>query len=287
MYAMSEVEMAELRAILQTQRWTSHNIKLADDLTTMPGTPDFMDTDMRLAAVRRIIRSRFGDDLSGLRIADLGSLEGGFATALALDGAVVIGIEAREANVAKAELLRRRFKLSNLTFQQADVKAFTAESFGTFDVVLALGIVYHLDRPAAWLRQVAHATGTLLIVDSHFAPANDTELALMRADIRDLSPIEAERVGESSYIGRWYTEFPEDISDAAREHNQWASFSNHRSFWLTEESLLRAMRDAGFDMVAQQHDATIDAYQLNRYEFCRGMYVAQRLGTLQSDAVAQ
>lgn len=271
---LTDVELAELRATLQAQHWTSHNIRLAEGLTTMPGTPDFMTCDTRLAAVRRIIRTRFGDDISGLRIADLGCLEGGFAVALALDGAEVVGVEARAANLAKAELVRRRFQLTNLTFEKADVKNFTVDRFGSFDVVLALGIAYHLDRPAAWLHQIAPATKSVLIVDSHFAPADDAALALMRADIRNLSALEAE--GDTSYMGRWYSEFDEHISDEALEEQQWASWSNHRSFWLTEESLLRALLDAGFDNVAQQHDATIEVYRYYRDEFCRGMYVAQR-----------
>ncbi len=274
MYRLTDDEIAELRSTLQAQTWTSHNIQLADGLTTMPGTPDFMTGDTRLAAIRRVVRTRFGNDISGLRVADLGCLEGGFAAALALEGAVVVGLEAREANVAKAEVLRRCLALSNLSFQMADVKTFTHDLFGSFDLVLALGIAYHLDRPAAWLRQIAGATQTMLIVDSHFAPADDAALQLMRSDIRELSPLELEP--DTNYEGRWYFEFDPDISELGRAENQWASWSNHRSFWLTEESLLRALLDAGFDNVAQQHDATVGSYRFYRDEFCRGMYVAQR-----------
>lgn len=280
--SLTDSEVAELRATLSTQHWTSHNITLATGIMTIPGTPDFMSSDTRLAAIRRIVRTRFGDDISGIRVADLGCLEGGFAAALALDGAVVVGIEARAANVAKADVLRRWFGLATLTIQQADVKTFTAEAFGGFDVVLALGIAYHLDRPAAWLHQIAHATRSLLIVDSHFAPADDAALTEMRADIRGLSALEVE--AGTDYVGRWYTEFDEGISTAAREDQQWASWSNHRSFWLTEESLLRALIDAGFDNVTQQHDATVGAYRYYRDEFCRGMYVAQRSQPVQSSA---
>ena len=281
----TDEELEELRRTLQTQVWTSHNIKLADDLMTMPGAPDFMTTDTRLAAIRRIIRTRFGNDISGLTVADLGCLEGGFALALALEGADVVGIEAREANLAKAELLGRWFNLKNLTFQLADVKTFTAEAFGSFDVVLALGIAYHLDRPAAWLHQIAKATKTLLVIDSHFAPADDAALAAMQADIRGLSALEVE--SGTNYPGRWYSEFEEHISSTALEAQQWASWSNHRSFWLTEESILLALVNAGFDNVTQQHDATVGAYGYFRDKFCRGMYVAQRSQGPQTSALTK
>ena len=266
--------LEDLRTTLANQRWTSHNVKLADGLLTIPGKPEFFATDTRLAAIRRILRLRFGGDIGDLRIADLGCLEGGFAAALALEGATVVGIDARSANLEKADVLRRRFDLRNLSFVQADVKDFNVERFGRFDVVLALGIAYHLDRPAAWLRQIALATRSVLIVDSHVAPADDDRLALMRSDIRDLSPLEMELIGESEYVGRWFAEFDESISDVARADQLWAAWSNHRSFWLTEESLMRALLDAGFDIVTQQHDATVGDYTFYRDEFSRGMYVA-------------
>jgi hypothetical protein len=273
---LSSDELNARRDELAGQRWTAHNVKLADGLLTMPGQPEFFETDSRLAAVRRAIRGMVGDDMSALRIADLGCLEGGFAAALALDGATVVGIEARTANIEKADLLRRHFGLTNLTLEQADVKDFTLERFGSFDVVLALGIAYHLDRPAAWLAQVARATSSLLIVDSHVAPADDDQLAKMRADLRELSPLELELTGDRAYLGRWYVEFDKGISDEARGEQLWASWSNHRSFWLTEESLLRVLTDAGFAMVIQQHDATVGAYDYYRTQFSRGMYVAAR-----------
>lgn len=274
---MTPDERRDLRSELAAQRWTAHNVRLADGIETMPGQPDLFTTDLRLTAVRRLLRERFGDDLTGVRIADLGCLEGGFATALALDGATVVGIEARPANLAKADLLRRHFGLANLTFELADVKDFTAERFGPFDAVLALGIVYHLDQPAAWLRQLAAVT-PFLVVDTHIAPPTEELLARVRADLRDLSPLELEIVGEDSYAGRWYREFDAGISDAARGEQLWASWSNHRSFWLTEDSLLRALSDAGFDLVGPDPDATSGAYGDRRDELSRAFYTAIRTG---------
>src|SRR5205085_2970496 len=96
-----------------------------------------------------------------------------FSLALAQRGANVTGIEARLEAVRRAEAQRVALGLSTLRFVQADVKAFTAEAFGAHDVVLAFGILYHLDRPVEWLRQIAGATGGVLVVDWHYAPAAD------------------------------------------------------------------------------------------------------------------
>ena len=251
-------------------------MELASGVMTIPGEPDFLTTDLRLAAINRTITAYFGTDLSGLRIADLGCLEGGFSAAFAKRGAEVVGLEAREINLAKARLLRRQMQLDNMALVQLDVKDFVVERFGVFDIVLALGIAYHLDRPAAWLRQIAATVGAMLIVDSHTAPELDSEVALLRPDLRGLSRIETEYVGEQAYRGRWFFEFDEAISDVGRQDQVWASWSNHRSLWLTEESLVRALNHSGFDVVMQQHDATIDRHEFNRTEFSRGMYIALR-----------
>jgi SAM-dependent methyltransferase len=259
---------------LAAQQWTSHNVRLTPTIATMPEAPDFFATDARLAAIRRMLRLTFGDDLTGVRVADLGCLEGGFALALALEGATVVGLEARPANVAKAQLLRRHFQLPNLVIVEADVKDFIEANYGRFDVVLALGIAYHLDQPAAWLSQLGGMTDGVLVVESHIAPVEDEQLARMRPDIGTaLSPLSSEQVGPRLYPGRWYAEFPEDIPDAQRAQQLWASWSNHRSFWLTEEAMLRAIHDAGFDVVVQQHDGTLGQFDFMRHEFSRGMFV--------------
>ena len=272
---MSSGERAGLAERIAAATWTSHNVELDAERSTMPGRPGFFATDTRLAAVRRILRARLGADLSGRRVADLGCLEGGFAIGLALDGAEVVGIEARHTNIAKAELLRDWFGLDRVHFVQDDVKSFETASYGTFDAVLALGILYHLDRPAAWLRRLA-ATTSLLVIDTHVAPPTDELLDLLRPDIRSLSRLEAELCAGSAYEGRWYSEFAAEIDDTSRQAQAWASWSNHRSFWLTESALLRAIRDAGFDLVLQQHDATIDHGDHYRTTFSRGMYVGIR-----------
>ncbi len=84
----------ELRSRLEQQTWTSHNLRLAPELATMPGQPDFMETDLRLHAIFRVLALLFGDRLDSLRMADLGCLVGGIATALARRGASVVALEA-------------------------------------------------------------------------------------------------------------------------------------------------------------------------------------------------
>jgi SAM-dependent methyltransferase len=261
----------ELRRRLAAQPWTSHNIALTDSIATMPGQPDFMKTDQRLKALLRVLALCCPGASANLRVADLGCLEGGFSLALAQLGMNVVGIEARVKNLEKARLLKEHFDLTNLEFKQGDVKDFTRDAFGEFDVVLALGILYHLDQPAAWLRQIAEATGRVLIIDSHYAPDDDASMALIDERIAQLSALDHIEDGAASYEGRWFFEYGEDDE---REDQLWASYSNRKSFWFTKESLLRAISSAGFDLVLEQHDYSAAMYKFFTIKFPRVMLVA-------------
>jgi SAM-dependent methyltransferase len=260
-----------LRRRLAEQQWTAHNIRLTSEVSTRPGEPGFMETDLRLHAVLRVLSLFYRDRLAGLRVADLGCLEGGFALALAQRGMEVVGIEARRKNMEKALLLKEHFGLTNLELLRDDVKNFTRERQGVFDVVLALGILYHLDEPVAWLRQLSEATRGLLIIDSHYAPADEAAMARLDPRLRQLGPLKVMEDRGSRYEGRWFFEYGEE---ADRESQLWASYSNRSSFWLTKESLLRSLLRAGFELVLEEHDYSADFYEHFTEVFPRGMFLA-------------
>lgn len=261
----------ELLRRVAAQSWTSHNIALTDQITTMPDQSNLMEADLRLKAILRVLTLLYRGRLANLRLADLGCLEGGFALALAQRGMNVVGIEARAKNLRKVQLLQEHFELPNLEFALGDVKNFTRDDFGDFDVVLALGILYHLDQPPAWLRQIAQATSSVLFIDSHYAPADELSLALIDERISQLSTLERMEDGPATYQGRWFFEYG---ADAEREDQLWASYSNRKSFWLTKESLLRAVSSAGFDLVFEQHDYSAALYEHFTIKFPRVMLVA-------------
>jgi hypothetical protein len=267
-----------LRQRIAKEPWSAYNIRLSSEVTTRPGTPDFLETDFRLHAVLRALSLPCRGDLTGLRIADLACLEGGFSLALALRGANVLGVEARQRNLEKARLLKEHFELPNLEFVQADVKEFTRDAFGTFDAVLALGILYHLDRPVPWLRQVAEATRGALIVDSHFAPLRDADLSLLDDSVARLGPLERTDVGGWVYEGRWFREVK--VGRVDRENELWAAYSNEWSFWLTKGSLQLALRWAGFDLVFEQHDWIAEQYEVYTTKLVRAMFVGAKTAAL-------
>ena len=261
----------DLRRRLAKQQWTAHNIRLSSEVVTMPGQPDFMESDLRLKAIVRILSLLYHGRLADLHVADLGCLEGGFALALAQNEANALGIEARARELEKATLLKEHFELPNLRFIQGDVKDFTSERFGRFDVVLALGILYHLDKPALWLNQIASATKAVLIVDTHYAPSDDASLAVIDPRLARLSQLEQIEVGGWTSEGRWFTEYADNED---REKQVWASYSNRKSFWLTKESILLALMRSGFDLVLEQHDYSASFFNYFTTAYPRGMFIA-------------
>lgn len=260
-----------LRKRLAGQKWTAHNLELLPGLCTMPGLPLFLTTNLHLLAVLRLLDLLYPNGLTGLRVADLGCLEGGFAVAFAQRGADVVAVEARPENMAKCLLVKEHLELPNLSFVQADVKSFGADSFGTFDVVLAMGILYHLDDPVASLRDVAKATAGVLFVDTHFAPADDHAMAALDPRLRTLGPLETASLGTWPYKGRKFREYD---TEAQRDSMPWASFSNPSSFWLTKGSLISALHVlCGFGVVMEQYEHYSSLYETFSTSYPRCMFV--------------
>jgi hypothetical protein len=100
---------------------------------------------------------------------DLACNEGWFAHHLLDWGAArVVGLDIRESNIRRANLLRSHFGLSaeRLDLQVADVLALDEAKLGQFDVTLVLGLIYHLERPIAALRIARRLTRRLCVVES-------------------------------------------------------------------------------------------------------------------------
>lgn len=228
---------------IRTAKWTSHNIPLTRSESTMNvNNLPLIGDDVRTKTIKRnlyILADRSGS-LAGLRLIDLGCLEGGVAFEMAREDMDVIGVEGRQINYSKCRLIEDYFGLSNLRFLLLDVKNLNKEEYGIFDVVLCLGLLYHLDNPLSFLNilnEITHEK-SLVFMDTHVAPVDQESFdkCVFKDDLSDITAIE---YNGKRYEGRWYQEFP-------TEDNEWASVSNYRSFWLTQTSLIKAMYFAGF-----------------------------------------
>jgi SAM-dependent methyltransferase len=230
--------------IKQTGAWwgllpfTTYRIWIAEDLWTVPAEANAVDAarDVRI----RIVLDLCGGSLTGKTTADLGCNEGGFAVEFARLGAKEsVGIEVRDVSVRRCGLVRKMTGLENLKFIRGDIMEELARWPDSFDVVFASGILYHVADPHKLLGDIFRACREAVLIDTH--------VAYREAPSHNCSEeIVSRTFGGKSYQGRVYPEFDASMSDATREGQLWAAWSNDTSFWLLEDELLSLMRDVGF-----------------------------------------
>jgi len=174
-----------------------------------------------------------------LRILDLACGEGVYAIEAGLRGAAVLGIDARNDRMQFGECAAARLGLSNVRFEQRDVRAMRSETDGTFDVIYFLGILYHLDASDSCevLRNLQQMCRGIVVIDTHIA---------LRAKQR------VEHQGRT-YHGLRRAEHRPDDSTETRRSRLLSSIDNTWSFWFTRESLVRLLHDTGFSSVYECH----------------------------------
>jgi SAM-dependent methyltransferase len=187
----------------------------------------------------QIIRDFSKAPFEQLRIFDLACGEGVYAIEAALRGAEVVAFDGRSERMQAGASLARRLGLDKLKFEQADVRDLAVGRHGHADVILFLGILYHLDDRDIFpvLRNLYEMCRHLLIIDTHIA---------LHADDR------AQHDGKV-YEGSKFREHADEDSDAVRRSRVGASLDNPLSFWFTRAALCRALVDAGFTSVCECH----------------------------------
>lgn len=229
--------LAERKAELVRRHgpWTAYNVHLGGDVYTMaPGVVGAGEQNVR--RITQVLADLHPGGCDGLRVLDLGAYEGAFSIELALRGAQVTAVEGRSEHVAKARFAKEALDLGGLELLQADVRDLATLGLGRFDVVLCLGIAYHLAAPAVFsLLETAAGLcdGTMIVETQTSLPGSDS----------------FEWRG-SSYRGH---HTPEDPAMPG------AALDGEASFWLTRPSLLNALQAVGFTSVCELLVPTVPA----------------------------
>lgn len=127
-----------------------------------------------------------GGSLRGKRVLDLGA-NAGFWSLAAIEAGCdyVLGIEGRAMHVAQAELVFEVKGVERERYDFVEADLFDVEWGDGFDVVLCLGLLYHVRRPVELLERIARANTDLLIVDTAVVPRDEAALYLQREDVAD------------------------------------------------------------------------------------------------------
>ncbi len=153
-----EALTAEIAAI----KWF-HSIEVAAGITT-PGIDATCD---------RLDLLRLPADLSGKTVLDVGAWDGFFSFEAERRGAARVVASDHFAwhggNWSNKDgfELARRVRGSKVEDLDVDVMDLDAARIGTFDLVLFLGVLYHMRHPLLALERVADVTAGQLIVETH------------------------------------------------------------------------------------------------------------------------
>ena len=152
----------ELREEVERIRWY-HSIRLREDLVT-PGKEG--DTAGKLRWIK------LPDDFRGKTVLDVGTWDGFFAFEAERRGAS--RVVATDHHVWHSPVWGDAgFRLAHRTFgsgvepEDIDVLDHSPERLGIFDVVLFLGVLYHMRHPLLALEKMAAITREQLIVETH------------------------------------------------------------------------------------------------------------------------
>jgi 2-polyprenyl-3-methyl-5-hydroxy-6-metoxy-1,4-benzoquinol methylase len=226
-----EIEQEKQELIKRFGPWTAHCVHLMDQIYTF----DHPEMDPRLRRVIQISSDITGKPLEELRVLDLACLEGHFGIEFALHGSTVVALEGREANLEKARFVKRVLCLDKLELVLDDVRNLNEDRHGFFDVVLCLGILYHLDTPDVmnFVEKISTICKRVAIIDTDISPSDESSYSWK----------------QKLYWGRYAKEHDTNATSAEKLASAWYSLDNTKSFQFTRASLCNLLRHVGFTSV--------------------------------------
>lgn len=140
-----------------------HNIHLPFNLQT---APDHVYGDFP-AFKWRAIADHIPVDLSGWNVLDIGCNAGFYSFELARRGAQVTGVDVDNRYLAQARWAARQLGLDGRTrFERRQIYELPRGTDETYDLVLFMGILYHLRYPLLGLEIACRKTRRLLLVQT-------------------------------------------------------------------------------------------------------------------------
>ena len=169
-----------------------------------------------------------GHSLQGKRVLDLACGEGGHSIQFAKKGAKVLGVEGRKLAQPEVQIL------------QGDVRRLPAD-IGSFDITVFSGILHHLAQEDfdGMVEELGRVTKDILLIYTHIS----SDLSVKNHRLQ--GPVKTAR-GREGYLFR---EHSDEATAKEREDQVRASLDNTFSFWAREESLIEALRSAGFKLI--------------------------------------
>ena len=133
-----------------------------------------------------------GGSLSGKRVLDLGC-NAGFWSLEALERGAdfVLGIDGRQMHIDQAHLVYdvKGIDKSKYEFRVGNVFDVSPDELGTFDIVLCLGLMYHVSKHVELMELMAAVNDDILVIDTLLSVAPGSYLRVRQEDVEN--PIHA------------------------------------------------------------------------------------------------
>jgi tRNA (mo5U34)-methyltransferase len=125
---------------------------------------------------KRLRQFHIPEDLTGKRVLDIGAWDGWFSFEMERRGASVMALDsARNTRLLEAKELLG----SKIDYHVGDISRVTAKDVGTFDIVLFLGVLYHLKHPLLALENVCGMCREMACVESFVTDATPDGMPAM------------------------------------------------------------------------------------------------------------
>lgn len=119
------------------------------------------------------------ESLHGTRVLDIGTSDGFFALALARRGAEVVAVDYRRKNAHGFGIMERLNNLK-IEYHQLNIYDLTAEKFGKFEIILFMGVLYHLPDKLRALSKIREMSVGYVFVETHADTSLDPEISAAR-----------------------------------------------------------------------------------------------------------
>jgi tRNA (mo5U34)-methyltransferase len=208
----------EAQRLIEAHPHWYHQIEVAPGVVT----PGVLDSQMVLDALQ------LPESLAGMRVLDIGARDGFFSFECERRGAAEVVAIDYLAPEETGFPIARELVGSQVQLRQANVYDLSLEEYGSFDLVLFLGVLYHLRDPMLALDRIAEISTGKVIVETH---AIDDAVLVGPGEFKPLAAISPEL--ESIPIMQFYPgdSLNDDPSNA----------------WAPNQACLRAMlEESGF-----------------------------------------
>lgn len=203
------------------------SIRLRDGRFTRAEAPD-----RRLRRLLQVASDLSHKPISECRVLDLACLEGHYGIEFSMHGARSVCVDIRDANLAKTAYAVDQLGLTNCDVYKDDVRNLSKETYGTFDIIICSGILYHLQGAdaAALIARLGECCTGVCIIDTYVAAREAHRIT----------------IGEREYGGYVYKEHDAMASAADKVKDLWASIDNESSFWFAPRDVADLLHEAGF-----------------------------------------